>query len=152
MAGGTYQNTYANATRGTATQPPASQPTPSSPVPPQTSTPLSSQEPSSSSQTSPQDKRIAYRATVFEDSQYEVIKVDGEIRNSAGPAHLPMLHDLLSKGVITPDKFVEMYAGLMRADKETVSEFTAIVDKGGKGKEFYAKDIINETTSRSAKK
>ncbi|KAF8995305.1 hypothetical protein BDQ17DRAFT_1412228 [Cyathus striatus] len=62
------------------------------------------------------------------------------------PGHLPVLYDLLSQGLITTDKFCEMYSSLMRADKETISEINAVVDKNGKGKKFEARSIYNSTS------
>ncbi|KAF8990512.1 hypothetical protein BDQ17DRAFT_1547202 [Cyathus striatus] len=80
--------------------------------------------------------------------QYDVINVEGEIHNSAGPGHLDILYDLLSEGLITTDKFCEMYSSLMRTDRDTISEINAIVDKSGRGKEFSAKSIYNSTAVR----
>ncbi|KAF8995303.1 hypothetical protein BDQ17DRAFT_1412227 [Cyathus striatus] len=88
--------------------------------------------------------RIAYRASVFEDCQYEVINVKGEIHNSAGPGHLPFLYDLLSKGLITPDKLCDMYSALMHADRATVSEVSTVVNLIANNVEMYFLGSIAE--------
>ncbi|KAF8995299.1 hypothetical protein BDQ17DRAFT_1365798 [Cyathus striatus] len=91
---------------------------------------------------------IVYRASVFEDCQYGVVNVKGDIHNSAGPGHLPFLYDLLCKGLITSDKLCDMYSALMHTDRMTVSEVSTVISKGGMGNEFITMGIYNGTANR----
>ncbi|KAF8987265.1 hypothetical protein BDQ17DRAFT_1435767 [Cyathus striatus] len=83
------------------------------------------------------------KTVIFEDCRYESIEINGEIHNSGAANHLPMLGYLLSNGIITPDKYVEMYASLSHIDKETKSDVSTVMFQRGEGKEIRSKNIYN---------
>ncbi|KAF8989985.1 hypothetical protein BDQ17DRAFT_1434081 [Cyathus striatus] len=96
--------------------------------------------------------RVAYKATVFQDSNFtEKVEVDGEIHNNSGPGQLSRLLDMLEAGKINQTQFNDLYDKSLQSEGRSISEITSEVGKGAKGKIFTSKGIFNETVVRSGK-